>query len=637
MRNAPILIALAIATVARADGDRTLHLAVHGSIDSAALAASIARELSLEVAVVDGTCDVPCLAVTIDGAYAATVMFAPRTGWSRQRTIKLGSDTTQWPQLITLLAGNVVRDEARAVLGELPSRDLQRPPAAAPVPELPPPPDEAPGDAPGEAPDPALAPGSAAPTTPAPCDCGPAIAPGEIPDDGHAVTPEPDDEPTPAPGTPAPAPVPMPAPTPRPDAVPAPAPRAVPTPRPSPAPEVEEAAREHRFLGLGFVPVLSTDLTHVGSVQHFLSMNLLVGISGGSSGLSISGIADIQRGLVAGFQVGGVVATARRLAGTQVAGVAAVAGDVDGVQIAGTAAVADRVEGFQVAGIAAVSRSHAGNQIAGVAAVARGNAGIQVAGVAAVARDARIQAGGVAAVARGNAGVQLAGIAASAGRDASFQVSGVASVARGTANIQVAGLVNVARRLRGVQLAPINVAREVDGIQIGVINVGGSRDGFSFGLINIVPGGRHDLETAIDSNRTGTVLFRHGGRRWHNVYGVGGHPVNETGPNDDVWMYGLGFGPSLSFGDTVVDLEAIGWQVNHGPRHESDVSILGQLRLSVAHHWGPFAVVAGGILNAYFTNDQQSPLVLERRVPGTPMLPGVTVTTWPSAFIGLRI
>ena len=210
-------------------------------------------------------------------------------------------------------------------------------------------------------------------------------------------------------------------------------------------------------------------------------------------------------------------------------------------------------------------------------------------------------------------------------------------MARGTANLQVAGVVNVAHRVRGLQLAPINVASNVDGVQIGVINVGGSADGFSFGLINIVPGGRYDLETAIDSNQTGTLLFRHGGRRWHNVYGVGGHPVKETGPSDDVWMYGLGFGPSLSFGHTVIDLEAIGWQVNHGPRHERDVSILGQLRLSVAHHWGPFAIVAGGILNAYVTSDQQSPLILERRTAGAPMDSGVTVTTWPSAFVGVRL
>lgn len=113
--------------------------------------------------------------------------------------------------------------------------------------------------------------------------------------------------------------------------------------------------------------------------------------------------------------------------------------------------------------------------------------------------------------------------------------------------------------------------------------------------------------------------------------------MNETGPNDDVWMYGRGFGPSLPFGDTVIDLEAVGWQVNHGRRHETDVSILGQLRLSIAHHWGPFALVAGGILNAYVTSDPSSPLILERRTTGAARDTGVTVTTWPSAFVGVRI
>jgi hypothetical protein len=66
--------------------------------------------------------------------------------------------------------------------------------------------------------------------------------------------------------------------------------------------------------------------------------------------------------------------------------------------------------------------------------------------------------------------------------------------------------------------------------------------------------------------------------------------------------------------------------------------VLGQLRLSVAHHWGPFAVVVGGALNAYVTSDQQSPLILERRTSGpAEMTKGVTVTTWPSAFVGVRI
>jgi len=613
MRLAPLLIALVLATTARADGERTLHLAVHGSIDGAALGAAIAKELGVEVELVDGTCALPCLDIAIDGTAVAAILFAPRSGALRQRSVKLGNDTGQWKLVVTLLAGNVVRDEARDVLAGLPPAPLPDPPApvAAPaeVPPAPPARDAAPAS------DQAAEDVAAAPDGAPAVDAPAAVAPGDAP----IAAPE------------------------------------VPTVAP-PAVAIEpEPAREHRLLALGLVPGLSTDFTHVGSVRHYLSVDLLVGVSGGSSGLSISGIADIERGDVAGFQIAGIAAlarsvaggfqiagvttVARRVAGTQVAGVAAVAGELDGVQIAGTAAVADRIDGFQAAGVAAVSRSSADTQVAGVATVARRGAGTQVAGVAAAAGgDAGVQIAGVASAAKGKAGVQLSGVASAAGGDAGFQASGVTSVAHGTANIQLAGVVNVAHRVRGLQLGTINVAHEVDGVQIGVVNVG-SADGFSFGLINIVPGGRYDLETAIDSNKTGTLLFRHGGRRWHNVYGIGGHPTKEdAGGNDDVWMYGLGFGPSVSFDNTVVDLEAIGWQVNHGPRHESDVSVLGQLRLSIAHHWGPFAIVVGGMLNAYFTNDQRSPLILERRTTGdAPMDKGVTVTTWPSAFVGVRI
>ncbi|TMQ20576.1 MAG: hypothetical protein E6J90_15840 [Deltaproteobacteria bacterium] len=607
MRYAPIVIALAAAATARAEGNRTLHLAVHGSVDGAALGDAIARELGVDVAVVEGTCDVPCLDVSVDGKRTATVLYAPRAGSTRSRTIKLGTNTTQWQLVITLLAGNVVRDEARDVLAGLPSRELPRPPAPEGLPADPypgePPADEGPAGEP---------PTAAGPAGQVPAEAGPAAGDPAGEDPAGA---DPAGEGLAGEG-PAGEPPPAEAPAEEPPEAPEPPPAAAAEPPP---------AREHSFLAFGVVPGLSTDLTHIGTVRHFLSIDLLVGVSGGSSGLSLSGIADVERGLVAGFQIAGVAAIARRVAGTQVAGVAAVSGDLDGVQVAGTAAVADQLDGIQAAGVAAVAHRSAGTQVAGVAAVA--------------GRDAHAQAAGVAAGARGNAGLEIAGVAAVAGHDANVQAGGVTCVARGTANIQIAGVVNVARRLHGVQIAPINVAREVDGIQIGVINVGGSADGFSFGLINIVPGGRHDLEAAIDSDRTGTVLFRHGGRRWHNVYGVGGHRVDSSGSgsNDDVWMYGLGFGPSLAFGHTVIDLEAIGWQVNHGPRHESDVSILGQLRLSIAHRMGPFALVAGGILNTYVTSDQQSPLILERRTDGAPMSTGVTATTWPSAFIGLRI
>jgi hypothetical protein len=574
MRFATLLAVLGVAGVAHAD-DRTLHLAVHGSLDADAMAKALASELGVAVDVADGACNVPCLDVAVDGKHTATVLFSPRSGGSRSRSVALGTDTAQWPLVITLLAGNVVRDEAQDLLAGLPGE------LGAPAP------DANPGD------------------VPAP----PADAPGPITHPAQVT--------------------------------------AVPVPVIAASNEPADEPREHALVSIGFVPVLSTDLTHVGSVTHFLSFNALVGVSGGSSGLAASGLVDVQRGVVGGVQFAGIASLARRVAGTQAGGIAAVAGDVDGVQVAGIAAAADRIDGVQAAGIATVARASADLQLAGIAAVARRSASSQFAGIAAVSGgDASLQGGGIAAVARGNAGVQAGGIAAVAAGDAHVQAAGITNVARGTAHIQVAGLVNVAGQVNGLQLAPINVSHGGDGVQLGVINVGGSPEGFSFGLINIVPGGRYDLESAVDSSKTGTLLFRHGGRRWHNVYGVGGHPVDRSDSsrsgNDDVWMYGLGFGPSIQIGDdNVIDLEAIAWQVNHGPNHESDISLLAQGRLSVAHYWGPFGIVAGVVYNTYITDDHSSPLILERRASRTPTSPttdhGTTVERWPSAFIGIRI
>ncbi len=536
MKYAALCIAL-LAGSARADSDRTLHLAVHGTIDPDVLRGKLADELGATVELAGETCDAPCLDITIDSKRVAKVTFASRSGSSRERTIQLDTNTTHWPLVVTLLAGNVVRDEAADVLALLPSREL---------PAGPPPPPEPPAPEPDEAP--------------------PAVAPVVVV---------------------------------------APPPPPVAAPAPPPPPEVA-----HSFIGFGLVPVLSTDLTNVGTVRHFLSLHAIVGVSGGSSGATVSGVADIECGPVAGFQIGGVAAVADKVSGTQIGGVAAVADDLDGVQIGGTAAVADRVFGFQIGGVAAVV-DRADTQIAGVAAVADGPTSWQVAGVASTASSSHVQ------------------------------ISGVSSVSNGDANIQIAGVVNVADRVRGLQIAPINVASTVEGVQIGVINVGGSPDSNSFGLINIVPGGRYDLEAAIDSSKLGTLTFRHGGNNWHNVYGIGGHPVNRsdsmTSGNDDIWMYGLGFGPSFHFGDTRIDLEAIAWQVNHGPRHESDISLLTQARLSISHGFGPFGLVFGAAYNGYISSDNASPLILERTTTGSPMKSGVTYTDWPSVFVGVRI
>jgi hypothetical protein len=583
-----MVLMLAGAVPSYAD-DTALDLVVRGRPSAVTLSARIAQELGTTVTIAE-TCTLPCLEVSV-AERKASVTFRPTSGAPRTRVVELGSDRKQWPLVITLLAGNLVRDEAADLLAQLPMGPAPAPASPAPAPASP---------APAPA---ASAPAPAAPALPPPPLAPPPLIADEAPDT--------DDVPPLAAEPMTAMPV-----------------HAVLPPRPE---------RDRMVLGVGLVPGLSTDWTHVGRVHHVLSVDLIAGVSGGSSLLTMSGIADIERGDVWGVQLAGVAAVARRVSGVQVAGIAAAAGDLTGVQIAGTAAVADRVEGLQVGGTATFARRRADSQLAGIAAVSGGAASVQVGGIAAFANgSSNLQLGGIASVAGGDANLQVGGIATVAKRRSNIQVGGVTTVAR-SANVQIAGVVNVAHTVRGLQLAPINVARDVEGVQVGIINVGGSADGFSFGLINIVPGGRADLEATLDSSSVGTLLFRHGGNRWHNVYGVGGHPVDESGPTDDVWMYGLGFGPSWRVAHTRIDLEAIGWQVNHGARHSSDVSILGQLRLSFAHGIGPFAIVAGGALNAYISNDHTSPLLIERRAPGTMMEESVTVEVWPSAFVGVRL
>ncbi len=604
MRTVILVLFAAIAAPAYAD----VHVSVHGGLDRERLRDQLAGELGVAVTLAGDACVEPCLDVRVDGS-EVTVSFSPRSGAPRTRTVALGDDRAQWPLLVTLLASNLVHDEAASLLAAAPDEgpvlapqpdDVQLPP----VPELAMPPDGASGPVLAD-----VASGGAAP---------------------HVVS-----------GVAAPT---------------------------------ESAPTEWAFISVGLVPGLSTDSTHIGEVRHFVSLSAIAGLSAGSSGLALSGIVDIQRDRVSGFQGAGIATIGGHLSGIQLAGIAAVSDDLEGVQLGGIAAVAAHVDGIQAAGIAAFA-DRADHQIAGIATVSDGAAGWQLAGIGAVANDVDVQLAGIGAVADGKAvlqvagigavadsvNVQLAGIGAVADRG-SFQIGGIASVAdhggiqiggiasvaddasvqlAGLANaadrahLQIAGLVNVADA-GGLQIAPINVASSGSGTQIGILNIAGSAESSSFGLINIVPGGRYDLEAAVDSGRIGTLLFRHGGVGWHNVYGIGGQSVSSQGPNDDIWMYGLGFGPSWQLHGSRLDLEAIAWEVNHGARHETDVSTLAQLRLSLAFGIGSLALVVGGELNTYISDDMQSPLMLERRSV-MPTSNAITTTTWPSAFVGVRL
>ena len=97
-----------------------IDVSVRGPIDPALLSTSIASELARPVTQLPGSaaCHAPCLAIAVDDA-AATITFTTADGVTRQRTIALPADRTQWPVLVTLLGS---RD-----LGALPLRHLAAP------------------------------------------------------------------------------------------------------------------------------------------------------------------------------------------------------------------------------------------------------------------------------------------------------------------------------------------------------------------------------------------------------------------------------------------------------------------------------------------------------------------------------
>src|SRR5690606_9310397 len=110
---------------------------------------------------------------------------------------------------------------------------------------------------------------------------------------------------------------------------------------------------------------------------------------------------------------------------------------------------------FSLHALAGISRAEAGVLLAGVSGIVRGDAqGTLVSGVSNhVGRDARgVQLAGVLNQIKGTAkGVQVAGLVNSTGNADGFQLAGFMN-RTGDAGSQVAGLINVAKRVKGVQV-----------------------------------------------------------------------------------------------------------------------------------------------------------------------------------------
>ena len=432
------------------------------------------------------------------------VSFRDDTGQAVERRVKLPFDRQRSLDTVALLAGNLARDEADALLAEMRAREeaLQAPPL--------PPAEEAPA-------------------------VGPKAQPTQTPTKALEESAA------------------------RSDQVSVALPQQSPPKKPSlPAKKpLKEEDFTVSFAGrLAYPGDLSGTLSHfelgfayseLGAIEGvagtlFASNILGAGPDGAGKGAQLAGLWAHNEGQFEGATGAALLATSTgRLRGAQLSAIAASSqGKLEGAQVAGLAGVVrGNTEGAQLSGIANLHMGDLqGAQLAGGAAILRGDVlGVQ-------------GAGGVVSTIGNVEGAQLAALATfcsgevRGGQAAAFNIAaqltgaqvGVANLAAGGLDGFQLGVVNVSAgdELSGAQMGLVNVAGRGAATQVGVINVAQHNDGTSLGLLNFVPGQR--------TQAVSYASYAEHKQRFGYPQGPMGHLAVKYLPNALYTQLGLGLG-----------------------------------------------------------------------------------------------
>jgi len=301
-----------------------------------------------------------------------------------------------------------------------------------------------------------------------------------------------------------------------------------------------------------FITPMGTNGIHSYKYKSTVSLNMLVGVTGGVEGIELGGLSNISLGNIHGVQFAGLSNFNKdRLTGVQGAGLLNVnLGNVNGAQVAGIMNVATKsFTGLQASGILnVVINDMRGPQFSGVMNVATGN----------------IHGG------------------------------------------QASGILNfTAKKMTGVQAGLLNYATTLNGFQLGLVNISDSlQSGIPVGLFSFVrKGGYHVVE--LESNETFflNANIKTGVKRFYNIFSAG-----VTARNGQAFMgYGLGFGTMISLTEklhvdvdflskTVFDYE---WYSGYEGVHSLAVSASWQLLERIMIYGGPtFNVVVSNKTDA---------------------------------------
>lgn len=348
-----------------------------------------------------------------------------------------------------------------------------------------------------------------------------------------------------------------------------------PPPPPPPAPPPCRLKKPTEF-GFDFAPGAGSSSSPAGrAATRSFSLGFVGTLSAGLQGFEASIGANIKSEGMCGFQ-GAVGANLvfGPVQGAQAALFNLARGDVHGVQYGIANMGFGSLRGLQ-AGIANLNLegipsgmqggvlNYAGGRVRGLQGGIANYAGGPVEGMQ----------GGVANFALGGVrGAQL-GVANVALGDLSGMQAGVVNFALGHAEHLQAGVANYGRGVDGMQGGVLNVSSgAVRGLQLGVVNYA-ERSDASIGVLSIVRRGRTSVD-ALAAVEDGVVVtaITHGGRYWHNSYGVGIRP--EKGE------------------DRLVTLLAIGARALHRERVRLDIDLFTTHHLRLADE-GRTTMVSG--------------------------------------------
>jgi hypothetical protein len=111
---------------------------------------------------------------------------------------------------------------------------------------------------------------------------------------------------------------------------------------------------------------------------------------------------------------------------------------------------------------------------------------------------------------------------------------------RNSANaVQVAGFINKSGDVNTQAAGFINIARKVKGVQVaGFINIAESSD-YPIGILNFIKHGEKSIGVSLDETRTALASFRSGGRLMYGIIGVGYNLENKKS-SLYAWEAGVG-------------------------------------------------------------------------------------------------